>query len=127
MDLVSGANGNVINPTNPVTVNVPTDSSTVSTVDFGYNWSGQIGDLTYYDNNGNGVFDGGDANAPLVTQVLYYDADGNGKVSGGDPIVAVVETDINGAYLVDNVCLLATMSWTRTRDGLNPPPRASIR
>lgn len=97
MSLVSG--------TNPLPVNVPTNSSDITTADFGYNWAGQIGDLTFYDDNANGIYEPGLGEAPagLVTQVLYYDANGNGVIDGGDSIVGVVETDANGFYLVDNL------------------------
>ncbi|NJN84124.1 MAG: hypothetical protein HC802_18840, partial [Caldilineaceae bacterium] len=46
------------NPTNPVSVTLPLDTSSVLTVDFGYNWSGSIGDYAWYDNNGNTIQEG---------------------------------------------------------------------
>ncbi|MCB0215418.1 MAG: DNRLRE domain-containing protein, partial [Chloroflexi bacterium] len=97
MELVSGS------ASNPVAVNLPTDSSVIDTVDFGYNWAGSIGDTTYYDDNGNGVQDGLEAVATAVVVTLFYDINGNGEFDLGDPLIGILETDGSGTYTFDNL------------------------
>ena len=79
MDLVSVA-GSITPPlNNPLTVVVPTNSSAITTADFGYNWGGSIGDYVWWDNNLNRQQDESPA-TPIANAVvlLYYDANDNG-------------------------------------------------
>ena len=100
----------------PCNVNVPTDSSVIDTVDFGYNWAGQIGDFTWYDNNGNGLYEPGlgEDPAPNVTLVLYYDDNGNGKPRPGEPIVAVPDHRRQRRLPVRQPAARHATPWTRT-------------
>ncbi|HEX7705984.1 MAG TPA: SdrD B-like domain-containing protein [Thermoanaerobaculia bacterium] len=58
-----------------------------------------IGDLVFYDANGNGTRDAGDDGIAGVVVRLYTDTDGNGSFGLGDTLVASTLTDINGNYL----------------------------
>jgi len=72
--------------------------------DFGFEQgTGSIGDLVYYDNNQNDVFDGGDAGIPNVTVALYVDSNSNGTLDGADQLVLIDTTDGNGNYEFENL------------------------
>jgi hypothetical protein len=58
-----------------------------------------IGDLVWYDANGNGVRNAGEDGIAGVIVNLYTDNDASGTLSGGDSLVASTRTDVNGAYL----------------------------
>lgn len=89
---------------NPRDVTISSAGQTVTDADFGYNWSAQIGDFAWYDNDGDGVQDGGaETGAGNVNLVLYHDVDGDGEVSPPDVVLAAAETDGSGAYLFDNL------------------------
>ncbi len=65
--------------------------------DFGYRYTGQIGDFAWYDTDSNGVADetnfmGGPRPVPNATVVLYADLNGNGVVDDGELIIATYET-----------------------------------
>ncbi len=96
MDLVSGANPK------PVTLAV---GQSYTDADFGYNWGGSIGDLVWWDDNRNGIRDGGEAAIPNAAVLLYYDADNDGILNpvAGDYQIGFAMTDANGAYLLDNL------------------------
>ncbi|NUQ38736.1 MAG: carboxypeptidase regulatory-like domain-containing protein [Caldilineales bacterium] len=87
-------------------VTLPTDSSVVDTVDFGYNWSGSIGDFVWWDDNANGLQDEtppvGISNARVQ---LYFDANNDGvfRPLDGDFEIMRVFTDANGYYLFQNL------------------------
>ena len=103
MDLVSSG-GFTATLNNPLTVTVPSDVATVTTADFGYNWSGSIGDYAWYDADGNGQQDPGELPAPNATVVLYGDLNGDGIFDPfTEPILASTVTISNGAYLLDNL------------------------
>ncbi|MEZ5384330.1 MAG: SdrD B-like domain-containing protein [Prosthecobacter sp.] len=83
-------------------------------VDFGYDHTGVIGDLVFYDTNFDGVqdLDGADniaGNAddePGIASVgvtLYADENGNGEVDATELIVKSTLTDATGKYLLTNV------------------------
>ena len=105
MELVSGLNGNIVNPTNPVTVNVPTDSSAVDTADFGYNWTGSIGDYVWYDDNRNKLPDEGPASAIEGAFVqLYYDANNNNILEPSEyTLIGFATTAADGSYTIPNL------------------------
>jgi uncharacterized repeat protein (TIGR01451 family) len=87
-------------------VALATDSTTIDTVDFGYNWGGSIGDYVWYDNNRNQLQDESPVTPIFNAEVrLYYDDNNNGVV---DPMeyfdrAATLHTDANGAYLFQNL------------------------
>lgn len=58
-----------------------------------------IGDLVWFDLDGDGVRDAGEDGISNVVVNLYIDADGNGTKGPGDQLVCSTVTDINGAYL----------------------------
>lgn len=90
------------------------------TADFGYNFTGSIGNLLWYDTDGDGIQDetnysGGPRPAPNGTVVLYADLNGNGHVDSGEPIVRTATTadgslpyplapgQLAGQYLFENL------------------------
>ena len=79
-------------------------------VDFGYRGSSALGDLVWYDANGNGVVDGGEAGISGVTVTLL---DGN-----GDAIASTV-TAGDGTYGFGN---LAAGSYSVAVDATTLPP-----
>ncbi len=87
-------------------VTLATDSTVVSDADFGYNWSGKIGDYVWWDNNANGLQDESPA-TPIANAavLLYFDANGNGVLDPamGDYQVGFAMTGPNGAYLFSNL------------------------
>ncbi len=104
MDLVS-TGGITTTLNNPLTVNVPTDTSVVLTADFGFNWGGSIGDYVWMDTNLNGLPDETPAQ-PIANAIvlLYYDANGDGVLDPfADIQVGFARTDANGIYLFDNL------------------------
>jgi uncharacterized repeat protein (TIGR01451 family) len=69
-------------------VSLTTNSTVTDTIDFGFNWSGFIGDYGWYDSNGNGVLDGGDEGpARDMVVELVYDVNGNGEYDIGEPLL----------------------------------------
>lgn len=98
MEIVDGGS-------NPLAVNVPTDTSVVTTADFPYNWTGSIGDYVWYDTNYNGVQDESPV-TPIAgaAVLLYHDANNNGIIDGLEwDVIGVAITDANGAYTFDNL------------------------
>lgn len=96
MQRVSGA-------LNPASVTLATDSTVNNTIDFGFNWTGSIGDKTFYDDDGNGVQNGTEAAAPKVVVSLNYDTNGNGKLNLGEPLLALATADDAGVYHFDQL------------------------
>lgn len=85
---------------NPKPVALPTNTNLL-TANFGYNWSGSIGDYVWWDNNANGSQDENPATPIGNAYVnLYLDTNGNGILdpARGDYQVAYAVTDANGAY-----------------------------
>lgn len=70
-------------------------------VDFGYTGSGSIGDTIWFDQDGDGTQDAGEAGIPGVDVVVtWFGLDG--VPGGGDDIVyPTATTDASGNYLVD--------------------------
>ncbi len=76
---------------------------TYLTADFGYNYTGSLGDTVFYDPDQNGIQGGGEAGVPGVTIVLYNDVDSSGSVSASDTVVGTVITNASGQYLFSNL------------------------
>jgi len=75
------------------------------TLDFGYNWSGSIGDYVWWDTNLDGVQDLNEEPAVGAYVMVFFDYDGNGILDAnlGDYQIASAITDANGNYLVENL------------------------
>ena len=84
-------------------------------VDFGYTGTGSIGDRIWYDQNRNGLQDGGEPGIPGVSVTLQADIDSDGTVD----YTASVSTDDNGNYLFDN---LPAGNYSLTLDVATIPP-----
>ncbi len=90
--------------TNPRDVTITTVGQAITNADFGYNWTGSIGDTVWYDTNRNQVVDGGEAPIPDAVVLLYFDADNNGVIEGSEwSPVAFTTTNSSGNYLFDNL------------------------
>lgn len=102
--LVSGGTVITSPPTNSVWKVSPTAGQTLLTADFGYKFTGVIGNFLWYDTDGDGLQDetnysGGPRPVPNGTVVLYADINGNGHVDSGEPIVRTATTaDGSPAY-----------------------------
>jgi len=72
--------------------------------DFGYNGPGSIGDFIWFDTNGDGVQDTGEAGIPGATVQLTWPGE-DGVLGGGDDEVFLTTTDASGAYLFDGLPL----------------------
>ena len=78
----------------------------VTSADFGLRGTSSIGDLVWYDADGDGSRDPGEPGLPDVDVQLWEDVNGNGVFEagiGGDLLVATVQTDAAGAYLFQYV------------------------
>ncbi|MCX7670484.1 MAG: SpaA isopeptide-forming pilin-related protein, partial [Anaerolineae bacterium] len=86
-------------------VTLATDTTVVSDADFGYNWSGSIGDYVWYDNDFDGVQDAGEPPIEGAFVMLYFDANGNGIIDqiNGDYQVGGKLTNASGQYLFQNL------------------------
>ncbi len=75
------------------------------TADFGYRWSGQIGDYVWYDTNLDADPDPGEPQIPGAFVNLYIDANGNGilDAANGDYQVAFAVTGADGVYQFTNL------------------------
>ncbi len=74
------------------------------TADFGYNYSGKIGDTLFYDTNNSGTQDGIEGGAPGAIVALFNDVNNNGEFDPGtDTIVTTKTTDAGGHFLFDNL------------------------
>jgi uncharacterized repeat protein (TIGR01451 family) len=107
--------GNVMAPTHDrdgidtphvALVTLATNSTVVTNADFGYNWSGSIGDKVWWDYDTDGLQD----EIPLVgidnaRVQLYFDQDFDGVFDRilGDYEILRVFTDSNGDYLIPNL------------------------
>jgi len=87
------------------TVTLATDASVSNEVDFGYNWSGSIGDFVWWDTNADGLQNESPLDGiPGAFVMLYFDADGDGVLNPViDYQIAFAFTDANGAYLFSNL------------------------
>lgn len=80
-------------------VSLATDTTINNAVDFGYNWSGTIGDYVWWDADRDGQ-DGGESPIANAAVLLYYDANHNGILDPamGDYQVGFAMTSTNGLY-----------------------------
>lgn len=91
---------------NVALVTLATDSTVIDTTDFGYNWSGSIGDFVWWDDDANGAQDESPLEGIEGARVqLYFDADFDGVFNRilGDYEILRVFTDANGGYLIPNL------------------------
>ena len=90
---------------NVAAVTLATNSTVVDTVDFGYNWSGSIGDYVWWDDDTDGVPDAGEDPISGAYVLLYFDANGDGVLNqlDGDYQVGLAITDANGLYTMPNL------------------------
>jgi uncharacterized repeat protein (TIGR01451 family) len=79
-------------------VSLTTNSTITDTIDFGFNWSGYIGDYGWYDSNGNGIQnDAGDEGpARDVVIELVYDVNNNGEYDIGEPLLVYLGPNSTG-------------------------------
>ncbi len=78
----------------------------ITTADFGFNWTGSIGNYVWYDTSNDGVQNNliDEGGTPGATVELYYDTNNNGEPDSGEPILSVVlATTSTGAYLFANL------------------------
>lgn len=75
------------------------------TLDFGYNWSGSIGDFVWWDADADGVQDSGEVPVTNAFVMVYFDVNGNGILDPtmGDYQIGIAVTDANGQYLIENL------------------------
>ncbi len=99
LGLVTGGNPTITSPpANGVhAVDITSNGSTVTIADFGYNYTGVIGDFVWYDTNANGLQDetgcsGAPCPVPNATVVLVSDTNGNGSAEPGEPAIATYTT-----------------------------------
>ena len=71
--------------------------------DFGYNYTGSIGDTVFYDPDQSRTQNNGELGVEGVTIVLYNDVDNSGTLSNGDIAVRTAFTNGSGQYLFDNL------------------------
>ena len=86
-------------------VTITTVGQAITTADFGYNWTGSIGDTVWYDTDQGQDVDGGEARIPNAAVFVYFDADNDGVIDPSEYAVPVgfKLTDGNGNYLFDNL------------------------
>ncbi len=72
--------------------------------DFGYQGNASIGDLVWYDDDGNGVQDAGETDGVSGVTVNLYDPGPDGVIGGGDDVlVATTTTGSDGSYAFDHL------------------------
>jgi uncharacterized repeat protein (TIGR01451 family) len=104
-NLTSGAAGMDNNSqTNPYAMTLAA-GSTSFVADYGYQAGGSnaISGRTFFDIDGNGIFDGLDNGVRDVSVFLYRDLDGDGVLDVGDPQIGFLLSDTTGSYLFDNM------------------------
>ncbi len=69
----------------------------------GSNTAGKLGDKVFYDNNGNGIQDAGEAGVPGVTVRLYTNGPDGIPGNADDVLQATTVTDANGNYQFVNL------------------------
>jgi hypothetical protein len=95
-----------IAPNGSTLVTLSTNSTVVADADFGYNWSGSIGDFVWWDDNTNGQQDEDPLAGIQGARVeLYHDADNDGVLNRilGDLQVGLRIVDANGYYTFQNL------------------------
>ncbi len=78
------------------------DGEDKTDVDFGYNGTGSLGDLVWFDTNGDGLLTTGEPGLEAVEVIVtWFGIDG--AAGGGDDAVFVTTTDGAGAWSVDGL------------------------
>lgn len=97
----------------PHAVTLATTNEAYADADFGYDWRGTIGDYVWWDDNRNGVPDGGELPVTNAQVLLYVDTNGDGRLDPLDGHYQVAEAFVGadgyyyfhhlppGPYLVD--------------------------
>jgi len=81
-----------------------TSTTPIEDVDFGYNWSGSIGDYVWYDADIDGIPDAGESPIEGAVVLLYKDVNGDGIIDPfTDDQVGIDWTDANGEYTFENL------------------------
>jgi uncharacterized repeat protein (TIGR01451 family) len=91
---------------NPKAVSLYSGADTVTNADFGYNYTGSIGDYVWWDDNRDKVQDeAADRKIVGAVVLLYVDANNNGilDVVNGDYAYRSAMTDADGKYLFSNL------------------------
>ena len=92
--------------TNPRDVTITTVGQAITTADFGYNWTGSIGDYGLVRHrSGAGCRRRRSPHRRTRPCLLYFDADNNGVIDPSEYAAPVgfKHTDANGNYLFDNL------------------------
>jgi uncharacterized repeat protein (TIGR01451 family) len=87
-------------------VTLATNSTVVTNADFGFNWSGSIGDFVWWDDNLNGIQDETPDRVIYNARVqLYFDSNDDNRLSlfDGDYEILRVFTNVNGVYQINNL------------------------
>jgi len=84
------------------TANVRIDGASRTDVDFGYTGSGEIGDLVWFDVDGDGILDAGEPGlADITVDLLFFGEDG--LQGTDDDFTLSTVTSSTGAYAFDNL------------------------
>ena len=103
----------------PVTLGV---SENVDDVDFGYRGGGTIGDLVWFDRDGDGTQDPDEPGLSGIDVTLEWFGE-NGVPGGGDDETFTAVTDADGAYLFDGLpagTFVVTVDDTDLPTGMQP-------
>jgi len=96
---------NGTNTPHQATVTLNETQRVYDTLDFGYNWSGSIGDYVWWDADADGVQDNDEDPVSNAFVMVYFDINGNGILDPtmGDYQIAFAITDANGQYLIEHL------------------------
>jgi protocatechuate 3,4-dioxygenase beta subunit len=105
---VTAIDSTLTDPTTPTSLNVTVASGQNSGEElpyynFGVDNSGSIGDTVWFDADGDGTQDAGEAGMAGVTVRLYEDTDNSGTLTAGDVLVDIQATDASGYYQFDGL------------------------
>jgi hypothetical protein len=95
MDYVSG--GAAVRPVTLVALQTRTD------VNYGFNHTGSIGDLVFYDTDNDGVKDAGESGIPNVRVSVYLDENNNDEVDASENELGIGFTNASGIYSIGNL------------------------
>jgi uncharacterized repeat protein (TIGR01451 family) len=79
--------------------NLVADRDRTAAPSYGFFAARSIGDTVFFDVNGDGDQDAGEAGIPGIVVGLYSDLDNDGVIDGGEPLVGTLTTDAAGRYL----------------------------
>lgn len=90
---------------NPRSVTLSNAVPSVTTADFGYKWTGSIGDFVWYDLNANGLYESGlgETGVPGAFVMVYWDMNNNNILEPGEPQIGAAFTNGSGIYTVPNL------------------------